>query len=175
MIAIQNARLFRETNEALERQTATAEILKVIASSPSDVQPVFDAIARSSNQLLGGWSTMVARIDDDALQLVAFTSTTPEGDAALRRSFPIALEAFPVRCGHPPRRDGAHRRYRAGGRRDCRTCRELARARGYRSMLFCPLLRDGRADRHDQRRRGANPGPSRRTRSRCCRPLPTRR
>ena len=136
--------MFRETNEALERQTATAEILKVIASSPSDVQPVFDAIARSSNQLLGGWSTMVARIEDDALHMVAFTSTTPEGDAALRRSFPIALEAFPV--GAAIRRgeivpivdtelveDGLQ------------LVRELARVRGYRSMLFCPLVREGQS------------------------------
>ena len=144
VIAIQNAKMFRETNEALERQTATAEILKVIAGSPSDVQPVFDAIARSSNQLLGGWSTMVARIEDDALHMVAFTSTTPEGDAALRRSFPIALEAFPV--GAAIRRgeivpivdtelveDGLQ------------LVRELARVRGYRSMLFCPLVREGQS------------------------------
>ncbi len=52
VIAIQNARLFRETNEALERQTATADILRVISESPTDVLPVFEAITATSCRLL---------------------------------------------------------------------------------------------------------------------------
>ena len=69
VIAIENVRLFNETREALERQTATAEILKVIASSPSDVQPVFEAIAASANRLLGGFSTGVFRFIDGMAHL----------------------------------------------------------------------------------------------------------
>src|SRR5207244_161278 len=91
VIAIENARLFNETREALERQTATADILKVIASSPSDVQPVFEAIATSANRLIGGHSTAVLRFVDGVSHLAAFTPTYPAADEALEASFPRPL------------------------------------------------------------------------------------
>jgi GAF domain-containing protein len=90
-IAIENVRLFNETRESLERQTATAEILKVIAASPSDVQPVFDAIAESARRLLGGAAALVARRAGDKLELAAHTSSGEAADAALRKLFPTTI------------------------------------------------------------------------------------
>ncbi len=78
----------RELAEARERQAATAEILKVIASSPSDMQPVFDAIATSANRLLGGFSTAVFRIFGDVVSLAAFTPVDPDGRQSPRGVLP---------------------------------------------------------------------------------------
>ncbi len=141
VIAIENVRLFNETKEALERQTATAEILKVIASSPSDVQPVFDAIAKSAYRLIGGFSTAVARVFDDVLQLVAFSSTDESGNAALKSAFPIPVSHSKAACTATPvcvsdteaLPDSAS------------ALREVARARGFRGIVIVPLLREGRA------------------------------
>src|SRR6266404_20574 len=141
VIAIENTRLFNETREALERQTATADILKVIASSPSDVQPVFEAIATSANRLIGGLSTAVFRFADDTLHLTAFTPTNPAADATLQASFPRPLStqpwAEPTRKGeivHVPDIETesavpAH-------------LREVWRMRGFRSFILVPLRRD---------------------------------
>src|SRR6202023_456220 len=71
VIAIENARLFNETKEALERQTATSDILKVIAGSPSNVQPVFDVIVERAVRLCGGRMGRVYRYDDGIIQMVA--------------------------------------------------------------------------------------------------------
>ena len=53
VIAIENVRLFKELTEALEQQTATSEILSVIASSPTEIQPVLDTVARNAARLCG--------------------------------------------------------------------------------------------------------------------------
>jgi GAF domain-containing protein/CheY-like chemotaxis protein len=71
VIAIQNARLFNETQEALNRQTATADILRVISRSPTDVQPVFDAIVQTASWLLPCKFAAVLRRDGDHYLLAA--------------------------------------------------------------------------------------------------------
>ena len=60
----------KDLKEAREQQAATAEILKVIARSPSDVQPVFDAIAASANRLINGFSTAVYRFVGDMVYAI---------------------------------------------------------------------------------------------------------
>jgi GAF domain-containing protein len=143
VIAIQNARLFNETQRALQRQTATADVLKVIAATRDDLQPVFDAIARSANQLLRGHSTMVARLEEGKLHLVGSTSTGAEGDEALRARFPaVPLPGSPtlqvLQSGEPMLIDDTETHPALH-----ESTRDIARKRGFRGMLVCPLLREG--------------------------------
>ena len=139
LVAIENVRLFNETREALERQTATADILKVIASSPSDVQPVFEAIATSANRLLGGFSTTVFRFVDGLMYLKAFTPTSPAADELLQGLFPRPFAEFPIfeLVHHGEATQIADTEALTGV---TPVLRDLARSRGFRSMLFTPLM-----------------------------------
>ncbi|MEJ2176122.1 MAG: GAF domain-containing protein, partial [bacterium] len=78
VIAIQNARLFNDTREALERQTATAEILRVISSSPTDLQPVFDAILENALRLCDAHLGNLLLYDGKYLRTAAQRGANPE-------------------------------------------------------------------------------------------------
>ncbi len=71
VIAIENVRLFQELKESLEQQTATSEILGVIASSPTDIQPVLDTIAKSAAQVCSANDAAIRLVEDDGLRLAA--------------------------------------------------------------------------------------------------------
>ena len=95
VIAIENVRLFdevqaktRDLEEALEHQTATSEVLSAISRSPTEVQPVFDAIARSATELCGATSGGVDRFDGELIHLAAHYNWTPEALAAMRQIYP---------------------------------------------------------------------------------------
>ena len=77
-IAIDNVRLFNETKEALDQQTAIAEILRVISSSPTDVQPVLEAIAERAARLCDASSASMYLIDGDMLRHLASKGPSPE-------------------------------------------------------------------------------------------------
>ncbi|WP_442869339.1 GAF domain-containing protein [Bradyrhizobium sp. CCBAU 11357] len=135
----ENARLLAELRAAQDRETATADILKIIASSPSEVKPVFDAIARRANALLGGFSTTVFRFIDGNAHLAAFTPTNPAADEALKKMFPRPIADFE-----------SFARAEAGKvvptpdtEALTNDIKFIARARGFRSMLFVPLATGG--------------------------------
>jgi len=78
----------RALTEALEQQTATSEILRAISGSPTDVQPVFDAIVRSAGRLCGGVFSIVLRFDGELIHFVAHHNFSPDALTAYRQWFP---------------------------------------------------------------------------------------
>ena len=74
--------------DALEQQTATSEILSVIPTSPTDVQPVFDAIAEAAARLFHAWSASVFRFDGELIHVGALNGASPESNVGFRQSFP---------------------------------------------------------------------------------------
>ena len=140
VIAIQNVRLFNETKDALERQTATAEILKVISSSPTDVQPVFNIIGALAERLCVADVSVVSRFDGELIQLVAIHGVAEEGAAQVRRAFPMLAEDETVTARAFRNAAVIHVAdvlddpdYGQKG---------VARAAGYRACLGVPMLRE---------------------------------
>jgi class 3 adenylate cyclase len=80
------ARLARERDEALEQQTATAEVLRVIRASPSELEPVFQAMLERAVRLCGAKFGNIYRWDGEALHILASHNTPPSFADAVRRS-----------------------------------------------------------------------------------------
>ncbi|MGH2667591.1 MAG: ATP-binding protein, partial [bacterium] len=137
----------RELSETLEQQTATAEILGVISSSPTDVQPVLDAIARRAVELCGAYFANVFLVEADLVQWRASHNVPPEAAALMRTTYPLATstsadELIPAIL----------RERRTVALKDAASAHEAdlpriqrARAIGIRSWVGVPLLREGNA------------------------------
>ena len=98
VIAIENTRLFeaeqaskRELQQTLEYQTATSEVLNVISRSPTNAQPVFDAIAESARRLCAGDRSAVYRFDGTLIHHIAHHNWSTEGLEVLARVYPRPL------------------------------------------------------------------------------------
>ena len=151
VIAIENVRLFKELEarnrdltESLEQQTATAEILRVISSSPTDVQPVFDTIVRSALRLCNGATSAVFRVEGGMLHHPANYGGSPEALAAARARYPRPVGRDSV----PGLAVLTRSEYEVPDTEDpsaIEMSRDTGRILGIRSLFAVPMLRDGQA------------------------------
>src|SRR5438445_1130659 len=126
----------------VEQQTATAEILSVISSSPTDVQPVFDTITQNALELCGAASSLLTTFDGELLHLAALANVRPGVADSLRRVYPMrpgrgaaGARAILTRAVvHIPdlREDPEY------------ALRDLVQALDFRSVLAVPMLREGK-------------------------------
>ncbi|MBI5949458.1 MAG: GAF domain-containing protein [Chloroflexi bacterium] len=136
-IAIENARLFNEQREAVERLTATSEVLAVISRSPTDLQPVFEAVAESAAGLFEDYdATTILLRDGDDLRVVAHRGPVPFAPGftrAVNTRWAAGRAVIEATTTHVPDFLAAAAEYPDGA--------ESAREGGYRTMIAVPLLR----------------------------------
>src|SRR5262249_18734568 len=140
VIAIENVRLFQELKESLEHQTATSEILGVIASSPTDVQPVLDTVAENAARLCDATDAVIYRADNDVFRPAASYGTVP---------VPEPNQPRPIERGRIPGRTMIDRRtihiHDLAAESEDDLPAPFARSLGLRTVLDTPWLREGTA------------------------------
>ncbi len=149
VIAIENVRLFKELQErnrdlteALEQQTATSEILRVIASSPTDIQPVLNVVAENAARLCDASDAQIVRVDGNVLRVIA-----SHGAMAVPSS--VRVEGVPIRRDNVVGRAVLDRRsvhvedLAAEVDGQFAGAKVIQQATGQRTTLSTPLLREG--------------------------------
>ncbi|MGH7331420.1 MAG: GAF domain-containing protein [Candidatus Rokuibacteriota bacterium] len=150
-IAIENVRLFKELEarnkdlgEALDKQTATSEILRAISGSPTNEQAVFDAIVRSAVRLCNAAAAAVFRVEAGVVYEPANFGSSPEGLAATRARYPKPVDMETTPGVAILTRSVFH----VSDTEDPSTIehvRQTGRLLGVRSVISVPMLREGEA------------------------------
>ncbi len=139
VIAIENVRLLQELKESLEQQTATSQILGVIASSPTDIQPVLDVVAENAARVCGATDARIFRIEGDTLQLAASYGTAPRG---LERGLPLSRGTVSGRAVVDRETIHVHD-VAAELETEFPESKPAQQLVGFRTVLATPLLREG--------------------------------
>ncbi len=140
VIAIENVQLFTETTEALEQQTATSEILGVISSSPTDVQPVFDTIVKSAMRLCDAVQSNLQLFDGESMHWGAQQGIGREAMDSIRRIYPMRPDRSQTASRAVLTRSVVHL---PDVLEDPEYRQELALKGGWRSLLSVPMMHDG--------------------------------
>ena len=142
VIAIENVRLFNELKESLEQQTATSEILGVIASSPTDIQPVLDVVTKNAARLCDANDAQIHRVEGDMLRKVAsYGDISPVFTVGEVRPITGARGFLVERVVHEGQTIHIHD-YRTESEIDDEVKR-VVDGLGIRTALAVPLLREG--------------------------------
>jgi signal transduction histidine kinase len=140
VIALENVRLFQELKESLEQQTATSEILSVIATSPTDLQPVLDTVAESAARLCESMDAQIYRAEGDKVRKVAsYGSISPV--LAIGETRPLNRGLVGSRAIVD--RQLIHIHDMMAEREDEWDFWHLDKQQGVRTILAVPLLREG--------------------------------
>jgi GAF domain-containing protein len=143
VIAIENTRLLNELRESLEQQTATSEVLKVISSSPTNVQPVFDSIAESAVRLCGGQFSFVLRFDGKLMHFASSFGLSAEDLDAFRNMMPMPASEDTTSGRAILRRAVVEIPDTKADDAYGAPAKNLARTVTYRSVAAVPLLHEG--------------------------------
>jgi GAF domain-containing protein len=137
VIAIENVRLFNETKDALERQTATASVLRALGTSMNDTQPVFDAIIANCSDLFHGDRVVLFLSEGEQYRAHASNGALTGKAQGIDRASAVGACLADARLIHLPDLEL--------GAEEFPLVRQMGLADGFLSGLYSPLLRGDRA------------------------------